>query len=198
MARTVAERSDAVLALAETFRRHGLEGASLSTIRAETGLGRGSLYHFFPGGKEEMAAAVLHEVSAWFAESVNAPLRGDRDPAEQLSEMFEQTARYFESRQLVCLFGAFALGQERERFARSIREYFADWIDALSDCLTRAGSDRQAAQLLATDIVSGIQGALVLSRALQNPGLFRESLTRLRARADPAPLRREPGDLTCT
>ncbi len=186
MARTVAERSDAVLALAGTFRRHGFEGASLSTIRAETGLGRGSLYYFFPGGKEEMAAAVLQEVGGWFEQSVYAPLRADRSAAAQLDEMFEQTARYFESRQLVCLFGAFALGQERERFARSIREYFADWIDALGSCLTRAGSERKAAQRLATDIVSGIQGALVLSRALQNPELFRESLKRLRTHADPA------------
>ena len=66
MARTIAERPDAVLALANTFRLHGFEGASLSVISAETGLGKGSLYNFFPGGKEEMARAVLDEVNTWF------------------------------------------------------------------------------------------------------------------------------------
>jgi hypothetical protein len=29
-------------------------------------LGKGSLYHFFPGGKEDMAKAVLDEVAVWF------------------------------------------------------------------------------------------------------------------------------------
>ena len=69
MARTVAERSDVIPVLAEIFREHGFEGASLSIIGEKTGLGKGSLYHFFPGGKEEMAASVLHEIDTWFRES---------------------------------------------------------------------------------------------------------------------------------
>ena len=51
MARTVAERSDVLPLLAEVFREHGYEGASLSLISKATGLGKGSLYHFFPGVK---------------------------------------------------------------------------------------------------------------------------------------------------
>jgi|HubBroStandDraft_3_1064219.scaffolds.fasta_scaffold2875077_1 hypothetical protein len=39
--------------------------------------------------------------------------------------------------------------------------------------------NRAGQTVVATDTVSGLQGALVLSRALQDPGLFRESLTRL-------------------
>jgi hypothetical protein len=42
------------------------EGASLSLISEATGLGKGCLYHFFPGGKEEMADAVLSEIDGWF------------------------------------------------------------------------------------------------------------------------------------
>ena len=59
MARIVMERADVLPMLGEVFREHGFEGASLAAITARTGLGKGSLYHFFPGGKEEMAAAVL-------------------------------------------------------------------------------------------------------------------------------------------
>ena len=57
MARMVAERADTLPGLAEAFREHGYAGASLSVIGEATGLGRGSLYHFFPGGKREMAEA---------------------------------------------------------------------------------------------------------------------------------------------
>ncbi|HKX35432.1 MAG TPA: TetR/AcrR family transcriptional regulator, partial [Rhizorhapis sp.] len=52
MAKTVKERSDIIPVLGEVFREHGFEGASLAIISARTGLGKGSLYHFFPGGKE--------------------------------------------------------------------------------------------------------------------------------------------------
>jgi TetR/AcrR family transcriptional regulator, lmrAB and yxaGH operons repressor len=65
MARIMTDRSAAIPALAEAFREHGFEGASLAHLCEATGLGKGSLYHFFPGGKDEMAAAVLADVDAW-------------------------------------------------------------------------------------------------------------------------------------
>ena len=46
--------------LTSVFRIYGYEGASLSRIAEATGLQRASLYHRFPGGKEEMAEAVLN------------------------------------------------------------------------------------------------------------------------------------------
>ena len=66
MPKVVTEGADVLPALGEVFREHGFEGASLSVIGKRTGLGKGSLYHFFPGGKEEMAAAVLTEIDGRF------------------------------------------------------------------------------------------------------------------------------------
>ena len=60
------DRSEAVQKLVMVFRQHGYEGATLSKISEATGLGRASLYHHFPGGKQEMARAVLESVAAWF------------------------------------------------------------------------------------------------------------------------------------
>jgi TetR/AcrR family transcriptional repressor of lmrAB and yxaGH operons len=179
MARTVADRADAILALADTFRTHGYQNASLATIAAETGLGKGSLYHFFPGGKEEMATAVLDEVKGWFQREVYQPLTGSGEPSEQLIAMFAATIEYFESRNLVCLFGSFALGEEGERFAAPIRQYFEDWITALQNNLERLGLPTERARPLSVDVVSGIQGALVVGRALRDPALFHDALARL-------------------
>ena len=58
------ERSQVLRALGEVFRAHGYEGASLTLITEATGLGKGSLYHLFPGGKEQMAAEVLADIDA--------------------------------------------------------------------------------------------------------------------------------------
>ncbi len=58
MARSIAERADVLPQLAEVFRAHGYEGATLALISDATGLGKGSLYNFFPGGKQQMARAI--------------------------------------------------------------------------------------------------------------------------------------------
>src|SRR5471030_2695256 len=117
MARTIAERDDVVPMLAEVFRLHGFEGASLARICEGTGLGKGSIYHFFPGGKEEMAAAVLDEIDTWFRDQVFVPLRQGTDVQLGVEHMFRAVGNYFLSGRKVCLVGVFALGSERDRFA---------------------------------------------------------------------------------
>jgi len=172
MPRAIAERSDAIPALAEVFRTHGFEGASLSLIGAATGLGKGSLYNFFPGGKEEMAQAVLDEIDGWFRREVFTPLRDATEPRQGIREMFQVVDRYFRSGRRVCLIGAFALGDSRDRFAACVAAYFAEWVDALAEALRRAGSGRAAARAQAEDAVAAIQGALVLARAADDHAVF--------------------------
>lgn len=187
MARLVAERADTLPALAEVFREHGYEGASLALIGQATGLGKGSLYHFFPGGKQEMAAAVLEEIDGWFEREIFAPLRVAQPPEAGITAMFDGVEAYFRSGRRVCLVGAFALGDARDRFAEAVRDYFARWIKALAIALARGGHEVTAARRLAEGTVAGIQGAIVLARALDDPRVFQRALDALRdALAAPA------------
>jgi len=55
MARDSTERHDVIPTLGELFRENGFSGTSLADITHRTGLGKGSLYHFFTNGKKEMA-----------------------------------------------------------------------------------------------------------------------------------------------
>jgi TetR/AcrR family transcriptional regulator, lmrAB and yxaGH operons repressor len=182
------QRAAAVPALAEAFREHGFEGASVSALCAATGLGKGSLYNFFPGGKEEMAAAVLADVDAWFTASIFDPLRSARvgHPAA-VDAMFDAITAYFRSGRRICLQGAFALGRERDLFAATIAGYFERWIAALAAALRAAGHGEPAARLAAVETVAAIQGAIVLSRALDSPAIFLQVIERGRARLGAAP-----------
>jgi TetR/AcrR family transcriptional regulator, lmrAB and yxaGH operons repressor len=182
MARTIAERSDIIPILAETFRMHGYEGASLSVISEATRLGKGSLYHFFPGGKEEMAAAVLGEIEVWFRHHVFEPLSLGGSANEALRNMFASVDRYFEGGGRVCVVGVFALGDARDRFAESVHRYFSEWIEALASTLARIGHSRGEAKSLAEETVASIQGALILARALGNTHTFKRTLKRLEQR----------------
>lgn len=169
-------RDEAVARIAEVFRAHGYAGASLAAITAATGLGKGSLYHHFPGGKDEMAAAVLAQIDRWFEAAVFAPLheRGDIDA------MFAAVDRYFAGGGRICLVGAFALDDTRDRFAAAVQDYFSRWVAALQAALSRRGV--AAAAPLAETTVAGIQGALVLARALDDPAVFGRQLAGLRDR----------------
>lgn len=180
MARVIAEREDVIPMLAEVFRTYGFEGASLARITEGTKLGKSSIYHFFPGGKEEMAEAVLAQVDDWFKRNVFESLNERSDAVEGIAAMFDDVGRYFLSGRRVCLVGVFALGNERDRFADRIRDYFAAWIDALAAALERTGRKPQEAQALAEEVVGSIQGALVLARAFDRTDVFTETLKRLR------------------
>lgn len=173
-------REAAIPALAEVFREHGYAGASLTLLGARAGLGKGSLYHAFPGGKAEMAEAVLDAIGAWFEAEVYVPMRDDPDPSAAIRRMFRAVDDYFRSGRRACLVGAFALSDDGDRFAPRIAGYFTAWRDALADALGRAGRDDAAA--LAEDTVLAIQGGLVLARALDDPAVFGRLLARLEGR----------------
>lgn len=171
--------------IAEVFREFGYEGASLSRITERTGLGKGSLYHFFPGGKEEMARDILVHVDHWFVENMFRPLERDA-PAAGIEKMWAATTDYFHSGRRICLVGAFSLDETREPFSAEIRLYFARWIKALSGALARGGLDPREARQLGEATVGGIQGALVLARAMRNAKIFPRQLARIAAEIDQA------------
>lgn len=181
--RRIAPDCNQLLAMvAEVFREHGYEGASIALIGAATGLGKGSLYHFFPGGKEEMAGAVIAHIDGWFEDNVFAPLRDGTDPRAGIEHMFEATDSYFRSGRRVCLIGAFALEESRDLFASQIRDYFGRWVGHLADALARDGHGTTEAAELAEEAVAAIQGALTLARAVDDAGMFSRALGRTRMR----------------
>src|SRR5918993_4126488 len=88
--------------LTRVFQDYGYEGASLSRISAATGLERSSLYHRFPGGKDEMAEAVLSRVMARFNE-VLAPLRDRASLESKIKETGRRLAAFYEDGSVSCV-----------------------------------------------------------------------------------------------
>jgi len=185
MPRAMRDRAEVVPLLTEVFREHGYEGASLALIGRRTGLGKGSLYHFFPGGKAEMAQAALAHVAAWFETEIFQPLETEPDADRAIARMFEAVIAYFHTGRRVCLVGAFALDSGRDLFAREIAGYFRRWIRVLAGALERSGMDTAEAAPLARAVVGDIQGAIVLSRALDDRAVFTAAMARLRLACKP-------------
>lgn len=182
MAKTIAKRADILPLLAEVFRAHGYEGTTLALLTGATGLGKGSLYHFFPGGKEQMALEVLAEIDTWFEVNVFVPLLKSSDPNRAIAEMLVSVEAYFRAGKRMCLVGVVAVGASRDFFAEQVHDYFKRWGDALASALRRAGKTPAEAKRKSEDALLVIQGALVLARALDDPKIFTRALADLKDR----------------
>lgn len=182
MMKTVTERSEILPMIGEIFREHGYEGASFAIISNRTGLGKGSLYHFFPGGKKEMAEAIISHVHNWFEYEVFYGLRHNADPKQSIHAMFDGVETYFRGGSRMCLLGVLAINGDRDLFAERIQDYFSRWIDALAIALGKAGFSTEQANMLAIDVVIAIEGALLITRSLQKDAIFAQVMQRLRVR----------------
>ncbi|QMU61131.1 MAG: TetR family transcriptional regulator [Gammaproteobacteria bacterium] len=184
MARDITEHHDVIPTLGEIFREFGFAGTSLAEITHRTGLGKGSLYHYFPNGKKEMAEVVLDNVAIWFEENVFLPLRESNNPKHGIKVMFKAVDDYFHSGKRICLVGAFSLDNTRDQFACKLNSYFTSWNQALASALKRDGLNANLANDISEDVVTSIQGALVLARSQDNPKVFTRTLKRLKKRIE--------------
>jgi AcrR family transcriptional regulator len=121
-----------VLQLLELFRRYGYEGATLSRISQFTGLGKASLYYHFPGGKEDMVAAVLDYLEQWFGQHILNPLRSEGSATERLNKMCDRVSELYQGGEQCCLFAVLLLGEARDLFHDRIKSCLKIWIEAIA------------------------------------------------------------------
>jgi len=161
------------------FRRYGYAAASLGELSKATGLGRSSLYHYFPGGKEEMARAVFDRVDQWAQEAVFAPIRGTGTPERRLSQVIAALDTYYAGGAEACLLGNLVVGDARTLFQDKLSAAFHQLMDGLAQLAREKGIPERDAQQRAEDAVVRIQGALIVSRGISDPAPFRRVLKRL-------------------
>ncbi|OFW99753.1 MAG: hypothetical protein A3E78_07155 [Alphaproteobacteria bacterium RIFCSPHIGHO2_12_FULL_63_12] len=171
---------DLLARLAEVFRDVGYAAASLSDLSAASGLQRASLYHRFPGGKEQMAQEVLAAALARFSEKILAPLAGGGTPAARLKIAAANLDKYYASGRKSCLLNLFAApGVEGGPFAPAIKSAFEALIAAFAALAREDGRSAAQARRRAARAVMLLQGSLVLSRGLGKSDPFKSVLADL-------------------
>ncbi|NEQ52560.1 MAG: TetR/AcrR family transcriptional regulator [Leptolyngbya sp. SIO3F4] len=161
------------------FRHHGYDGVSLAKIAEATGLGKASLYHHFPGGKAEMVRETLAYSGRWMTDNIVGPLQGDGDPLERLRGMCDRISALYEAGEQPCLLASLTMGASRDMFHEAIQARLQMLVDAIAMVLVEAGLDPELAQQRGEDAVVTIQGALILSRGLDDPAPFQRSVAQL-------------------
>jgi AcrR family transcriptional regulator len=165
--------------LLQLFRQYGYDGATLSRISEATGLGKASLYHHFPGGKDEMVETVLTHVAEWFAENVLSVLQSPGTALERLKRMCDRLHELYENGHQPCLSAALLLGSARTVFHEPVEQHYRAWIDAIAQVLREAGLDQALAQQRGEDAIVAVQGSLILAQGLSTPAPFKRVLQQL-------------------
>ncbi len=175
---TRTEMLDRLMAL---FRAKGFDGASLADISASTGLGKSSLYHHFPGGKEEIAVEVLAHLERSLEAALFAPMRSDDLPAKKFDRMLDVIDRFYEGGGQACLLERLCASVDARRFKRPLGRAFRTWIDAVEALGVGSGLSHTEARARAEDLVVRIEGALVVAAGTGDTRVFARTIRDLRA-----------------
>jgi AcrR family transcriptional regulator len=153
--------SGAVRLLATT----GLAGTSFSEVLAATGAPRGSIYHHFPGGKDELVGAAIDRA----AQSATDQLEGLTDfSAVAVTTLFlagwQQLLERTGQRAGCAVLAVTVDTDTPELLARTGRA-FRTWRSKLSQLLITGGLESGLANRWAATLIAAAEGAVVLSRA---------------------------------
>jgi AcrR family transcriptional regulator len=184
MPRPRTDDSQLLDALCEVFRAHGYRGASLTEFSAASGLGRASLYHRFPGGKLDMALAVVAHVQQHFGTHVLAPLAGSGDVRARIGKCAKRIAEFYRDGSAACLLDTLGMSDE-PKLQSAISATFSALLEAFANVSHESGVPLARSRRLAEEAVALIEGALVMSRGAQMTAPFKRFLAELPERLAP-------------
>jgi len=165
-----AETKDRIVgAGAELFRRQGYAGTGVKQIVAEANAPFGSLYHFFPGGKEQLAAEVIRFSGGMYAQVVVEAIAPAKDPLHLVDLFFSGAAQHLRETDYedACPIATVALevASTSEPLRQATAEVFEGWIAGLAASLRSVGVPEDRSRELSLAMLLSLEGAFVLSRA---------------------------------
>jgi len=161
-------RAKMVEGAAQILARRGLQRASFSEVIGLTGAPRGSLYHHFPEGKNELVGAAVDLAGARALELLRQKAGAG---AVEITEYFLHIWREILSRsklQAGCAVLAVTVAAESPELLSHAAAAFRSWRALIAELLERGGLERRHAARFAATLVAASEGAVVLARAEQS------------------------------
>src|SRR5262249_9608733 len=138
----------------------------------------GSLYHFFPGGKDELAAASITTSGAAYRELIETVADAASNPGDMVTDSVDGAAAGLEETDFIdpcpiCT-GARQVASTNEPLRKATEVVFGSWIDTATAHLAAAGIADDEARRLGTALVAAMEGGFVLARAQRDANVLRE------------------------
>jgi AcrR family transcriptional regulator len=178
-------RERIVYAAAQSVRERGVSGTALRDVVERARAPRGSLQHYFPGGKDQLITEAITWSAQYAASTVTEYLEAANEPSPGglLAAMArgwqrEFSIRGFERGCPLVAAAADVVGTDSELRA-SVNAGFDFWQAPIRDALRAMGVPARRARALATVLLSALEGAIVLARARQDVGPLRDVVREL-------------------
>jgi TetR/AcrR family transcriptional repressor of lmrAB and yxaGH operons len=147
--------------------KRGFQGASFTEVLAHSQAPRGSIYHHFPDGKEQLIAAAIDYAGARAVMLLDA-LSGRR-PVEIVDAFMGMWRAVLERSGFTagCSVLAVTVSADSAELLARAGQVFRSWQARLAELFTAAGLSAADADGLATMMIAASEGAVVLARAEQ-------------------------------
>jgi len=154
---------------ADLFRQYGFTGTGMKQIVAAANAPFGSLYHYFPGGKEELGVAVIHRSGEMYFELFETVVEAAPDLVSGVRDFFAGAALVLRDTDYAdaCPIATVALevASRSEPLRQATAEVFENWVTRAAARLADHGVPDDRAREVATLIISALEGAFILCRA---------------------------------
>ena len=154
---------------AELFRRQGYTGTGVKQIAAEAKAPFGSLYHFFPGGKEQLGEEVIRWSGGMYLQLFVTVMAEVDDVVDGVEHFFAGAAETLEETNYedACPIATVALevASTSEPLRIATADVFDSWIAAGTAYFAAAGIPERRARELTLHFLTALEGAFVFSRA---------------------------------
>ncbi|MET7271857.1 TetR/AcrR family transcriptional regulator [Streptomyces flaveolus] len=164
-------RERMVFSAAQLIRRDGVEATGMRDVAAHAGAPRGSIQHYFPGGKEQLVGEALQWAGRYAAERVARFLAGMERPAP--SGLFDAMVRQWTDEYGTAGFAAGCpvaaatvdCAESSGVTRKAAADAFATWTRPVAEALTGMGVPEARSVPLATLMISALEGAILIARA---------------------------------
>jgi len=165
-------RERIVQASADLLRRQGYAATGVKQIVAAAQAPFGSLYHFFPGGKEQLGAEAIRRSGSLYELLIPAIFDPAPDLVSAVRAFFAGAAEHLEETHFAdaCPIATVALevSSSSEPMREACADVFESWIAAGLPRFTAAGLDQATARDLVMAMICALEGAFVLARATRS------------------------------
>jgi AcrR family transcriptional regulator len=161
-----------IVATADLFRRQGYTATGVKQIVEAAGAPFGSMYHFFPEGKEDLGAATIRWSGAGYGQLIDLFYEAGADPVVATRRFFEAAADTVRDTDYAdaCPIATVALevASTNEPLRQATAEVFESWLAAIDAHLVQAGLTKTQARNLSVSLFSLLEGAFILARATRD------------------------------
>jgi len=150
------------------FRRQGYAATSLSEVVETSQAPRGSIYHHFPGGKEELAREAVGLAARGVGRQIRQLSSSTHEPGQLVRLLFSAFSHALEKSEFRegCPLATLALEivPSHDALSDATHDAMDAWLEELSRAFQQQGLKPDAASSLAQVVLSALEGSLILAR----------------------------------